>query len=348
MTAIKPGDAEIFLRKPPATTRAVLFYGPDSGLAGERAERLAKTFVAGSDDPFSIIRIGAGEISADAGRIADEASSVALFGGRRAVWIKPDGHDVAPALSALQTRIGDDVLVIVEAGDLRPTSPVRKLFEKTAHFAAVPCYGDTQRDLADLIAGEAEAAGLKLDADARAYLLAHLGGDRRASRGEIQKLCLYAHGAGRITLEDAVAVVGDVSALELDTALDAMGLGELAALDRGVHRLLASGSPPAQIAAAAIRHAVLLSELRAEVDAGRPIRAAVDAARPPIFFKRRDSIQRQIALWPRPLIDRALDRLHAAERVSRTGDQLAAPGLVRALLEVAAQARKAAGARLTY
>ena len=62
------------------------------------------------------------------------------------------------------------------------------------------CYPDGERDLAKLIDDELRASDLRISQDARATLSALLGGDRQASRNELRKLTLYAHGQGEVTL----------------------------------------------------------------------------------------------------------------------------------------------------
>ena len=52
-------------------------------------------------------------------------------------------------------------------------------------------------------------AKLTIAPDARAALVSLIGGDRQASRSEIRKLALYAHGKGRVELDDVLAVVAD-------------------------------------------------------------------------------------------------------------------------------------------
>ena len=69
-------------------------------------------------------------------------------------------------------------------------------------------------------------AELTIAPDARAALVALLGGDRLASRSEIRKLALYAHGKDRVELADVMAVVADASALALDGVLDAAFAGK--------------------------------------------------------------------------------------------------------------------------
>lgn len=340
MSAVRPARADAFLAAPPPDIRAILLYGPDAGLVAERAQLAARAFL-GEGDETGPTRITADDLRADAGRLADEIAAVSLFGGRRVLHVRPESHNVAATLAEFAGRIDADTLLVVAAGDLKATAPLRKLFEREATFAAIACYGDTAQDIATLIEAEVAGEGFTLDDDARAYLMAQLGGDRLASRMELAKLKLYARGRQTIGLDDVAAVVGDVSALEMTAALDALGLGDLAGLDRAVQRLLAAGTAPAQIAAAALRHMLMLHGLRCEIDAGRPARAAVEAARPPIFFKRREQVARQLALWPRTRIEAALERLHEAERLSREGERLARAGVTQMLMQVCAAAAAA-------
>ncbi|MFX8573797.1 hypothetical protein ABTM22_19895, partial [Acinetobacter baumannii] len=89
------------------------------------------------------------------------------------------------------------------------TTALRKKFEDHRRAVAIPCYADTAEDLRRLIDAECRNAGLAIDPDARDLLESLIGGDRLASRGEIQKLLLYAKGMTRISVDDVLAVVGD-------------------------------------------------------------------------------------------------------------------------------------------
>src|SRR5437868_5546576 len=81
---------------------------------------------------------------------------------------------------------------------------------------------------------EVAAAGLAISSEAREALMGLLGGDRLATRSELKKLTLYAHGAGRIEVSDVLAVVGDASLLATDEIIDSAFSGEADALDRNL------------------------------------------------------------------------------------------------------------------
>ena len=189
MTALKTQDIDRFVAKP--TAPIVLVYGSDAGLVRERVEALIKTSVDDPNDPFSVAKIESEELSVNPGKLADEANTVPLFGGRRAVLLKISSrHNVLPSIEAVLDNPPKDCRVIIEAGELRKTAPLRGLVEKAKAAAAIACYPDRAQDLARLIDQEMSEAELTIAPDARAALLELLGGDRLASRSEIRKLAL--------------------------------------------------------------------------------------------------------------------------------------------------------------
>ncbi|TIM85505.1 MAG: DNA polymerase III subunit delta, partial [Mesorhizobium sp.] len=84
-------------------------------------------------------------------------------------------------------------------------------------------------------------AGMSMTLEARQALRRNLGGDRLASRGEIEKLVLYAYGQSEIGLDDVKATSGDVSGLSFDDAVDALLDGKVGDFDFAFTRHCQSG-----------------------------------------------------------------------------------------------------------
>src|SRR3954454_2872903 len=239
MVAVKAGDVAGALRRADPNIGLYLFYGPDTGLVFERAESVAKRSVDDPSDPFQLIRLDGESVALDPIRLADEAGTMGLFGGRRAIWIKSTSRNLAPAVEPVLKERLQDTTIIIEGGDLAKSAPLRTLCERSPRALALPCYADTGRDLAGLIDETLREANLTAGRDAKATLLASLGGDRLATRGELAKLILYAHGRSEITPEDVDAILSDVSSLATDAVIDAAFAGDMAGIETGLRRLAA-------------------------------------------------------------------------------------------------------------
>ena len=340
MVAIKASDAEAFIARPDPARPVVLIFGPDAGLVSERAAALIKASVDDVSDPFSLVRIEAEELSANPARLAEEAQTIPLFGGRRAVWAKAGSRNIAPAVEAVLGLPTSECRVVIEAGDLRRNSPLRVLCERAKNAAALPCYADTERDLGRLVDAEMRAAGLALKPDARAMLIPLLGGDRAASRSELRKLALYARGRAEIDVDDIAAVVSDASTLALDELVDTAFAGRPSDLEAQLAKVRAAGSPVGSIFFAAQRQLAQLHKWRTAIEGGAPF--SIDNVQPPLHFRRKGAVEAALKQWSAARLTAAMAELADAALASRRMSALADTIAERALLSIAVKARRSA------
>jgi DNA polymerase III subunit delta len=340
MVAVKASEVDAFLARPGRAPPVVLVFGPDAGLVSERVNTLIRASVDDPNDPFSLVRLEGEELTASPARLVEEAQTIPLFGGRRAVWVKAGSRNIAPAVEQLLALPASECRVVIEAGDLRRSAPLRALCERAKKAVALPCYPDSERDLARLVDAEMRAAELTLASDARALLLTLLGGDRAASRNEIHKLALYARGRGEIGIDDVTAVVSDASELALDDLVDAAFAGRPAELEVLLGKVRAAGSPVGSIFFAAQRQLAQLHKWRTAIEDGAPF--SVDALQPPPHFSRKRLIEAALRQWSATRLTAAMAELAGAVLASRKTPALADTITERALLSVAMKARRSA------
>lgn len=332
---VKPADSERFLAKADPKVRLLLLHGEDEGLIAERAARFARTVIGPDNDPFAHVQLDAGALAEDPSRLADEAHAVPMFGGRRCISVRLSGN--SSIIAAIEPLVGTppiDSWIVVTAGNLRKTSPIRRLFESAGNAAAIACFADADAALGRLIDEEVARAGLTATSEARKALVGLIGGDRMASRSEVAKLCLYV-GTGQITIDDVRSIVGDASAFAVDEAIDAAALGDTDRFARLYRRLLAAGTSDFAVAGAALRHFQYLHRARALVDRGEHAGSVVG---PPIFFARKQAVSRQIERWPSGRIERALDLLDKAIIDSRLHAAIADEIVGQAMIVIASLA----------
>ncbi len=346
MVALKAGEIDGFIAKPATSVSLVLIYGPDAGLVSERASALVSHVAGENNDPFSLIKLDAADVAADPTRLMDEALTIPLFGGRRVIWVKDGGSkNIVAAIDPLLKETGEIAFVVIEAGDLKKGVALRKRFESDRRALAIPCYADAARDVDRLIDEETRAARLSISREARQSLHGLLGANRLASRGELQKLCLYAHGKERIESADVELIIGDASAFAADELVDAVALGDIGVVDHGLERLEAGGLPADVIANQALRHFQFLYRARGLMDKGTPAAQTVERASPPIFFKRREKVTRQLGLWRFEDLEKAMEHLASAVLASRKTPMLANARISDVFLILARVARARAQPR---
>lgn len=346
MVKIAAARADAFARKPDAKLRAVLVYGPDAGLVRERAESLVKAAAGSLDDPFRTREISAAELKDDPTLLRDEANALSLAGGRRALRLRAIGDAQAAVFASWLADSGAAAaLVVVEAGNLPPRSSLRLLFEEHPAAAAVPCYLDDESTLAAVIEDSLRRHGLAIAPDALEFLTGQLGGDRMVTRGEIDKLALYMAERKTVTLEDAEACIGDSAERTVEDVVAAAAAGDQAALDRAYARALREGANPIQILRLSQRHFERLHLVAGKTAAGGKVEAAMQALRPPVFFKAVPAFRAALGQWPAARIGTALDLLLKAEIECKTTGMPAELICGRVLMQIAVAAKRPAPAR---
>jgi DNA polymerase-3 subunit delta len=340
MVALKASEIEKFLARPDPARPIVLVFGPDAGLVRERAEALVRASIDDAKDPFQLARLDGDDLASEPTRLVEEANTIPLFGGRRAVWVRAGSRNFAPAVEALVGAASPDCRVVIEAGDLKRTAPLRALCERAKNVVALPCYADTERDLVRLIDDELREAGLAISPDARAALVPLLGGDRLASRQEIAKLALFARGKAQVELDDVMAVVADASTLALDGLIDAAFAGRTTELEVQFGKARTAGTSPGTIVSTALRQVTQLHRARLAVEDGASVSEATGVIQPFVHFSRKAAVEAALRSWTSARLERAMAQLAEALLESRKQAGLADVIAQRTLLSLAVNARR--------
>jgi len=332
MVAYKAAQTARFLKQPDPETRAFLLYGPDEGLVNARGADLAKMLLGRAEGEGEVIRLDERDLVQDPDRLAVEARTLSMFAEAKVIRLR-GGAALEKQLTGL-IDAETQACLIVEAGNLRPTSKLRKLFEGAQAAAALPCYADPARDLAPLIDEELSGVGATIDPQAKAELMALLGSDMGIARSEVAKLALYAGEGGTIASADVNAIVGDSSDIALDALAQAVAEGSASQAVRQFDRLAAAGTGAQAGLAALGRYFARLHRIVSGLEAGGNAKSVLGQLRPPPNFKQRDALVSQAARWTGPKLQRAIDTIQSATAQSRRRPDLERPLAERALLAI--------------
>jgi DNA polymerase III subunit delta len=340
VVALRGKEIDAFLARPDSGRPIILLYGPDAGLVRERAEALLASAVDDPNDPFSLVKLDGDELSAEPSRLVDEALTIPLFGGRRAIRVRAGSRSFASGVDALADSPLKDCRVVIEAGELRPESPLRKACERAKTAVAIGCYPDTERDLARLIDDELRISSLRIAPDARGALVSLLGGDRQASRNELKKLALYSHGRGEVTLDDVMAVVSDASELKVDPIVDGAFAGRPELVETEFAKAMVAGTYPGIIISAAQRQAAWLHKSALALAEGTPVSTLLEGGFPRLHFSRKANVETALRNFSPARLASIIDQLAVAALDMRKQAPLAAVIAQRALLSIAVNAKR--------
>lgn len=319
--------------------RLVLLYGPDLAASRDLADGIAAQF-ANAADPLAVTQLAGAALTGDPGALAAAASEVSMFGSGSLVRVDDAGEDVLSAVEALLMLPAGCNPVLMTAGALKKGSKLVAAVERAPAGLAYVSYAPDARGSAAVVGELAAEFGLQPSTAAARALAESSGGDRGILRRELEKLALYLDASP----ESAVPLDADTVAT-LSASYDDSDLGALVEAvagrqpmlaDRQLTQLATQGIPGITLLRTVARRFWLLLELRQLVDGGSSASSAVEAARPPVFWKDKPVVAAQLGDWRTPALRGMLARLLSTERAIKAsgtaGDVLAA----QLLLSVAA------------
>lgn len=342
MILSKRPDVERFL-KDPGQARAALLYGRDRGVVRDRADQLAKKATANPDDPFDVAMLTDGDL--DDGKLESELQAISMMGGRRLVRLRLSAEKAEKAVAEALTNhaaglLNPDAFFLIEAGELRRDSALRKAGEKAEACATIPCYEDEPGDIARLVRETLAADKVGLDSQALDLFVARMPKERGVSRQEIERLALFlGPGSGVIaTPSDLESFLGvEPEASLFDAASDAFG-GRLGPAQAGLRRAAAEGETgPAAVRAMGM-HLGRLRRTLTLAASGASLQEAAKASG--VFWKQEREFLRQARAWTLPHLDTVQPDVLAADKACKsTGspDSLIAERLA---LTIAGRARR--------
>ena len=299
------------LDQPEGDVRLYLFHGPDEAQSRAHGTRLLQALGA---DRFIVISTA---IKADPASLADEAGALALFGGRRVIWIEPAGEDIVGGVEALLEAGTTESPVVAIAGNLRKTSALLKLAEGSPRAVAFASYAPEGEAAERMVIDLGRRFGLKIGAPVAARIAAACGNDRAMVTQELDKLGLYLDASPNAPKEldqDAVDAVGaDLEDGDLLHLADLALQGEVSALADALARL-GSASDAIPVVRSLQRRLLALAPARARVDSGKRVGDVMTALGKSLFWKDKPMFERLLHAWSAADIERIYERTGALER----------------------------------
>jgi DNA polymerase-3 subunit delta len=339
-------DIERFLKEPGREIRAALIYGRDRGVVRERSEQLAAKVAANPDDPFDVAVLTDSELD-EGGRLEGELSALSMIGGRRLVRLKLGGDKAGPEKAAAEAltahadgAFNPEAFFIIEAGELRKDSALRKAAEKAPACVAIPCYEDEPGDIARMVRETLARDKVSLDSQALELFVARMPKERGVARQEIERLTLFLgpNSGATATAADLETFLGvEPEASLSDAASDAFG-GRPGPAQSGLRRAYAEGeSGPGAVRAIGM-HLAKLRRTLTLAQSGAPLQEAAKSSG--VFWKNEREFLRQARAWTLPQLDAIQPEVLSADRACK---QTASPDALiaeRLALTIAGRARR--------
>ena len=337
MKPAKSGEGRT-VDQPDPRHRLFLFYGSDNAGARALGDRLVSALGA------SRLIIGGATVKADPAVLADEAGALSLFGGKRVVWVEPAGEDTLAGAVALLEAPPPESPVVAIAGELKPSSGLRKLAESSPLAVAIGCYPPGEKEAADMAAQVGRQHGLVVSSDVAARVAASCENDRALVVQEMTKLALYLDASPnsprRLDHAALDAVGADTNEGNLLRLADWALNGDIGRLTEELAFLSPAGTEAIPVVRALQRRLLMLAPARARVERGQKpsdVRAALGKS---LFWRDKELIGQLLTRWDAARLDSLAQRVGQLERDVMFSPAPSREALGEELIAIARAARR--------
>ncbi len=339
-----PESAWRFVQNPDTGLVSALVYGADPVLVRHCRRTLIGGLSGGEEAGLAVVDATTAARTPDA--IRSELTQRDIFGASQVAVLDGATDRHANGISeALKDAKAEDSFLLVTAGDLRPASTLRQLYEKARKAVALPVAAP-KWEASDIRQRFVKASLPAPHPDASA-MLASLS--RELDWGTfsllLEKLELYQQGRSEeLTVEDIDACAPATGLDDADELVDAVATQQYAKVAACWRRQTGRGATPTGLVGAVLRHFVQVRMVTARARSAKDIEYVARGRR--LHPLRRPAVVRDARRWRTERLEEAIAFLLEIDAGLRGGSTL--PPLVlgeRMLLKVASWAPRSGVSR---
>ncbi len=316
---ISTKDINSLIKNPSKNVFAYLLHGLDAGLIDERTQQLALLYTNDLDDPFSVSRLTGKEVQADAALLSDALNAVPLSGTLRIVMLSGTATELAPAIKSNIDNLNSDCRLIITAKESTNKHSLVTMCEKHPKIASIACYPDENKQIQNLVSETLIKHQINISTDLVKYISEKLGNDRSINKNEIEKLALYGATTNKISKKEIDSLLGDNTSHLLDKMLNNVFTGNTEELGILLSRIKLEGIQPIVIIRFFQAYIKVLMLVNASIETGLSIEAAINDIRPPIYFKKKQSVINHTKIFSIKRCSYLLEKFTQLEKKYKTG-----------------------------
>lgn len=326
--------------------RLILIYGPDFGMIGRRMTHFANALRQKHPD-LEARRFSEDDLGSDFAGFENSVLHNSLFGGASVGRLRLTGDSQSTKLVEFVSRFdvaGGEIggAVLIEAGELSPTSKLVQAFEKSTHAWVVRLYDSSKQELISFMKAKATEEGVQIEQDAIERLLEIAPNDVDSLLAEVENLALFVGPTNKIDISAIAALSSGGRDAGISDILNAAFLGEARIMAISLNQALENGQSPIVIYNSIIRRLKLFLSIHLEAERSGNIDNIVKDKKMGVFWKEQASIAKQAKIWPRNFVEDALSKTIEADSLSKRRDAPVNAILERLLNRVCGRAARVA------
>ena len=200
-------------------------------------------------------------------------------------------------ISNIATVSLKDALVVLVSGTLEKKSKIRQLFEKDENLFATPFYEDDNRTLQNITNNLLKKDKIKISTESINLLIERAQGDRKNIKNEVSKLKILFATKKKIEIEDIAKLTNIAENYSVFELVENYLVKNKTKVSKILNENNYTNDDCILILRTILSRAKRLLKLKDSHNITRNIDLTISSYKPPIFWKEKEAVKKQIQTW---------------------------------------------------
>jgi DNA polymerase-3 subunit delta len=206
-----------------------------------------------------------------------------------------------------------DIKIILIGGLLEKKTKLRKLFEKEKNLVCVPCYKDNLQSISNLIRNFFNQRKITVSQEIINFLINQTNGNRKNLKNELNKIDMFINGKLKINITDIQNLVKSDENYDLNELIEScLSLNKKKALSI-LNENNFNQEDNIRILKIFLHKLKRLKNLLSQNKNNNNLEITINNYRPPIFWKDKDALKRQLKIYSLIEINKIIKNLNELE-----------------------------------
>ena len=293
-----------------------LFHGSNQGF---KEESLKINFLKGNTGEY--IKYFENEILSNIDNFFNEIFSGSLFNTKKIITINNATDKIYPLIEELIEKKVQDVKLILIAGVLEKRSKLRNFFEKNKLLISIPFYNDDNQILSKIANEFFKGKKISVSFETINALVNKCNGERKFLNNELDKIEMFLKNRTSISINE----INKLTNLGENHSISELVDNCLAKNIKKINYLMNENNFGSEDSVLIIRTLLLKSKrllnLIQNFSSLKNIDMTISNAKPPIFWKDKDIVKKQIKAWSLNQVEKLIFEINDIELLIKTNTQ---------------------------
>ena len=287
-----------------------LLYGENEGHKREIIEEKFKKSYTNN-----IYTYDQSEVLENKERFFNDILSKSFFENKKLIIISRVSDKINDLINEILKKKIDDLVLLLNAGTLEKKSKLRSLFEKNKETICVPFYEDNNQTLSQIVNKFFRENKIQISQQLINLITQRSRGDRLNLKNELEKIKNFAKNKKKINLEDLLKITNLAENYSVSELIDNC----LAKDQKRTVNILNENNYSTEDCILIIRTFLIktkrLLKLIKEITNDKSIESVISSFKPPIFWKDKEIVKRQLTNWSSTNTEKLLYKINETELI---------------------------------